>query len=212
MRKVLAIALAASLLSAGLAAALQPPGGFGFGMGRGGQAMLLRAEAVQKELKLTDDQKAKLEDFFAGMMERFQELRDLDPEERREKIQEIQKENDKTIAGILKPEQVKRLKEIGYQQAGAMALNDPEVIKALGITDEQRDQVRELNRNMMEEMRELIQPGQPPDEEARNKMQELRKGVGEKMMKILTEEQKKKWKDMQGEPFKGEIRFGRPPV
>ena len=210
MRRVLAITIAVALLSAAITWATQPPGG-GFGRG-GGQAMLLRQESVQKELKMTDDQKGKLDDFFAGMREKMQDAFQLEGEERAKKMQEIQKENEKTLASILKPEQVKRLKEIGYQQAGGMAFSNPEVAKELAITDEQKTQLRELNQNMMAEMRELFQPGQPPDEESRNKMQELRKSTGEKMLKLLTDEQKKKWKTMQGEPFKGEIRFGPPPV
>ena len=42
------------------------------------------------------------------------------------------------------------------------------------------------------------------------KMQELQKDATTKAMKVLSSEQKTKWKEMTGEPFKGQITFGQP--
>jgi hypothetical protein len=54
-------------------------------------------------------------------------------------------------------------------------------------------------------MRELFQPGMPPDDETRQKMTELQKASADKIMKLLTEAQKTNWKELQGAPFKGEM-------
>jgi Spy/CpxP family protein refolding chaperone len=185
----------------------QPPFGGPFG-GRGSLATLLRQESVQKELKITDDQLKKVEELSEQMREKFQDAFSLEGEERTKKMQELQKENEKALSEILKPEQWKRLKQISYQQQGAMAVATPDVAKALQITDTQKEQIQKLNREMFEQMREIFTPGTPPDEEARKKMTELRTATADKIMQVLTSEQKTKWKDMQGQPFKGEIRFG----
>jgi hypothetical protein len=48
------------------------------------------------------------------------------------------------------------------------------------------------------------------DEEARKKREEeARNATDEKLMNVLTNEQKTQWKELTGEPFKGEIQ--RPP-
>ena len=60
-------------------------------------------------------------------------------------MQELHKENEKSVAKILKPEQFKRLKQISYQQQGGRAFTDPEVAKALRLTEEQQKTIREIN-------------------------------------------------------------------
>jgi Spy/CpxP family protein refolding chaperone len=181
-----------------------------FGGFRGNPLMLLGQESVQKELKLTDEQKTKADELRQKSREKMQEIFQGDEGERQKKMQELNEENRKAVAAILNPEQTKRLKEITYQQRGATALADPEVVKALNLTDEQQGKVKTINEETQAAMRELFTPGQAPDEDARNKMNDLRKSSGEKLMALLTPEQKSKWTALQGEPFKGEIRFGRP--
>jgi Spy/CpxP family protein refolding chaperone len=210
MRTLLRLVFLGTVLAFACSTALaQPPFGGPFG-GRGNPAMLLRQESVQKELKVTDDQLKKIEDLSEQMREKFQEAFGLEGEERNKKMQELRQENDKALAGILKPDQLKRLKQISYQQQGAMAVADPEVAKALQLSDAQKEVIRKANQEMGAQMRELFTPGSPPDEEARKKMTELRTATADKIMKSLTSEQKAKLKELQGPPFKGEIRFGPP--
>jgi hypothetical protein len=210
MRTLLRLVFLGTIVaSAGPVGLAQPPFGGPFG-GRGNPAMLLRQESVQKDLKLSDEQIKKAEDVSEQMREKFQDAFSLEGEERGKKLQELRKENEKALSEILKPEQWKRLKQISYQQQGASAFADPEVAKALQLTDTQKEQIQKINQEMFGQMRELFQSGTPPDEETRRKMTELRTATAEKIMKILTNDQKTKWKDMQGQPFKGEIRFGPP--
>ena len=181
-----------------------------FGFMRGNPLMLLNQESVQKELKLTDEQKTKINELRQSAREKMQEIFQADQAERQQKMQALNQENRKALETILNAEQGKRILEIVYQQRGAMAFADPEVAKALNLNEEQQGKVKTTTEEMAAAMRELFTQGQAPDEEARKKMDELRKSTGEKLVALLTPEQKTKWTALQGEPFKGEIRFGRP--
>ena len=136
-------------------------GGGGFGPmmgGMGGMAsptMLLNADAVAKELKLTDDQKAKIrqinEKAQATMREAFEGLADLSPEERqekmaglREKMQNQRKETNKALEAVLTEDQAKRLKEVFIQVLGEQSLRNPEVQAALGLSDDQKAKIRSI--------------------------------------------------------------------
>jgi Spy/CpxP family protein refolding chaperone len=186
---VFALALAGILVAVLSVQAQQndgPPGGRrggrGPGMGGpGGGLMILRLEKVQADLKLTDEQKEK--------------LRGLGQEARgnRENL-------DKQLAEILKPEQLARLKEIRLQVDGAGALSrNPEVAKALELTDDQKEKLQALQTEAREKMRDAMQGGEDLTREARMaKMTEMRKEMQTKALAVLTPEQQKKFEKMQG--------------
>lgn len=171
--------------------------GFG-GMGGGGILFLLGQKSVQEELKLSDEQIKKVQEMSEKQRESMQGLRDLDQEERRTKMQELTQASQKAVAQTLKPEQLKRAKQIALQQPNA--ITGEEVAKELNITDEQKEKMREIRMQSFEEMRDLGR-----DEEGAKKRQELTKATNEKMLAVLTAEQKAKLKELQGEPFKGKI-------
>jgi hypothetical protein len=60
-------------------------------------AMLLGMEPVQKELELSDDQKAKVTQLSADSRQGMQELFQLSPEERQTKMAERAKESKKKL-------------------------------------------------------------------------------------------------------------------
>jgi Spy/CpxP family protein refolding chaperone len=188
--------------------AQQRPGGRG---GRGGgffmsPIMLLSQKPVQEELKLTEEQVKKVTELSAKQREAFTGFADLSQEERGKKFQELNSQNEKAVAEILKPDQSKRLKEISLQAQGPRAFANPEVANALGITDEQKAKLRSIQEENAQEAQKLRQAG--ASEEAQQKRAELTKATNDKMLAVLTPEQKTKWKEMTGEPFKGELRFG----
>jgi Spy/CpxP family protein refolding chaperone len=207
MRLIIRVAVVGLVLM--LAQGVAKAQGF-FGFMRGNPLMLLNQESVQKELKLTDEQKTKIDELRQKSREKMQEIFQGDEGERQAKMQALNGENRKALEGILNAEQGKRLLEIVYQQRGAMAFADPEVAKTLNLTEEQQGKVKTINQEMQAAMRELFQPGQPPDDETRKKMEDLRKSSGEKLLALLSADQKTKWTALQGEPFKGEIRLGPP--
>jgi Spy/CpxP family protein refolding chaperone len=223
------LVLGMSLLLAGPALAQRGQGRGGFGGGFGGPGFLLQNPSVQKELKLSDDQIKKITDANQSVRDKykdeFEAVAKLEGDERREKGQELRKkmtdETNKTLAEILKPEQNKRLKEITLQQEGARAFNDPEVQKALNLTDDQKEKIKTINEDAAKEMGELFPRGRrgaggggaPPDpsafKERMTKMAAMRKETLDKVTSVLTDDQKKTWKDMTGAPF--EVKFEFPP-
>lgn len=215
-------------LTLGLAAALavpsyaqRQPGQGGRGaFGQGGIGSLLANVAVQKELKMDKEQTDKATEAVKKVTDKHADarakLRDLADEERRTKSAELNKviseETLTAVSEVLKPEQVKRLKQIELQRAGVNAFTRPEVEKGLSFTDEQKSKVKAVVDENGTKMRELGggRPGaggaRPPRGQGganpnAEKITALRKESTEKIMAILTDDQKKSWKDMTGEAF-----------
>lgn len=237
----LGLALMATLVLASSALG-QPPGkpggrgprGFGFGPGPGPRSnwlMLLRVEKVQKELELVDDQKAKLREIGEKSMARLREAfprqeagRELSREERQarfaemgKKMQALNQETQKAIEEVLLPHQVERLKQIALQIRGTQALDDPEVAKELGLTEEQKQKFAQIREEAMNKGRELFTAGQR--EQMREKLAALRRETDEKLLAVLTAEQKEKFEKMKGPKFEIDMQelmgggfqgFGRP--
>jgi hypothetical protein len=185
-------------------------GGRGAGGGQMGPSQLLTQKSVQEELKLSEDQIKEITAFNQKQAEARRGLRDLDQEERQKKTREMNQEAQKTMAKILKPEQSKRLQQISLQVQGSRAFSNATVAKELNLTDDQKKQLQEIQRETMEKTRDLFQGGGGDRQEMAKKMQELQKDATTKAMKVLSSEQKTKWKEMTGEPFKGQITFGQP--
>lgn len=216
-------------------------GGFGFGFGGfGGSPNLMDLagiEAVQKEIEALDDQvaaikKASEEARAAREAQRGQgqrpDFQNMSDAEREKAMAEFRARREKETAAaneklgkILLPHQVKRLNEISLQMRGTMALSDPKVAAELKISDEQKKKLEEVNNANMETMRKQMQElfqggGRNQSEEAREqmrtKMQEMRKQAEEKVLAVLTADQKAQFAKMKGAEFKmpeGAFGFGR---
>src|SRR5438128_1036825 len=95
--------------------------------GRGPTALLLN-KSVQEELKLDDDQKKKVDEVNKKVRDILTEkIKDLSQEDRRNRekmapiMREVSAEADKLLPDALKPEQVKRFKQIRLQAQGLRA-------------------------------------------------------------------------------------------
>lgn len=177
-----------------------------------GSFMVFR-DPVQAELKLTDEQKEKLEahlrELLPEAMKFFEGMQDVKPEEREKEIQAFRKKSEKKLVGVLKEtlsaDQSKRLRQLGLQQEGAFALlhGGPEIAKELNITDDQRKQfmaiVRELQKTVEPLIKEAQSGGNP--EEIRPKVMKIRMEHEGKIEALLTDAQKKQWKAMLGKPL-----------
>jgi Spy/CpxP family protein refolding chaperone len=172
----------------------------------GASLFLLSQESVQKDLKLSDAQVTKIKDLQNKQHEAFKGFKDLSGQEKWTKMQAQAKANRKAIKEILTPEQKKRSKQISLQLAGARALRYKPVAEALKITTEQKDKIKAIWGEAFKEMGKLRGS---KSQDAHKKLAEIGKSTNEKVMNVLTSEQKAKYKEMTGEPFKGKIR---PPV
>ncbi len=177
--------------------------------GGGGPAGLINNEAVQKELKLSEDEVTKGKEAVQSITEKYQEefgkLRDLEGEERATKTRELMaKQGEETYAALekaWKPEQVKRLKQIGVQQQGIRAFNSPAVDKVLKLKDEQKEKISAMVTELNEEMQGLRGGGGGDFQEMMKKMQTMNKEFTAKAVAVLSDDQKKEWKELTGEPF-----------
>jgi len=200
-----ALTLGALALLTSPALAQQGRGGFG----RGGAAFLM-APNVQKDLKLSDEQVGKVQDTLREIQQNhssdFAGLRDLSQEERQEKMRTLGKTiNDEVKKALsFSAEQSKRYDQIGLQARGFGAFSDPTVQEKLKLTDDQKSKVREI----AEAARAQFQPGafnkdasQEEREAARKKFTEMNKENMNKVLAALTDDQKKAWKELTGEPI-----------
>jgi Spy/CpxP family protein refolding chaperone len=187
----------------------QPPGGGfgGRGMMGGGGAMLLANESVQKELKITDDQKTKIKDFSTTQREKMGELFRSgggDREKMQEAMKELTQKSEAFVKDTLNADQQKRFKQIEYQQMGLRAYTNEDVQKALKLTDDQKDKLKSLGEELRKDSGELMREmrgGGDAAAEARKKLQAVTKEYTAKATEMLTDDQKKAWKDLTGEPF-----------
>ncbi len=179
-------------------------GGMGM-MGRGmSAAMLLRNEAVQKELGITDEQKTKVSELMAagreGQGER-PDFQNMSQEERQKWMEDRAKaaaEQLKKVAEVLDAKQMARLEEIRIQALGTAAYMDEEVAKKLDITEEQQEKMQAAQREAFQEMRDAASGDERPGPEAMAKMREK---LEAKVKELLTDDQQAKYKELVGKPF-----------
>lgn len=165
---------------------------------------------VQKDLNLTDDEKAKLSDLRdksqQKMRDAMTEARDSAGDDRDAMMkamtavrEKLSADNDKDVAGILTPDQTKRLKEIKIQFVGvAIVASDKGVQKDLNITDDQIAKFKDLQTRQRQAMMEAFQNAQGDQQAMRDIMQKNQKAMADEINKILTDDQKAKFKDMGG--------------
>lgn len=181
--------------------------GMGMGMG-GGTSGLLMMKEVREELKLDDDQVKELEDMGKAMMESMQSMRPQpgqqpDPaamQANMEKIRKAMAESESKLEEILDPKQLDRLVGLVIQRDNLRAINSKLVAAKLGITDEQKAKMADVEKESQEKMRELFQGGFSP--EMRDKMREMREESDNKLKAILTDKQKADMEALKGAEFK----------
>lgn len=209
------------VVALGMLALLAPPAwaqqqkgrGPGMGMGMGGAGMILRAENVQKDLKLSDEQVGKINATLRSVQEKHRDeiaaLSDLDPQERMPKMIRLNKEVAEELKKDLSmtAEQAKRFDQISLQQRGLMAFADPTVAEKLKLTQEQKSQIREIASasGAGRGPGTLKNAGAEEKKDAYRKMREVQRDNVKKAMAVLSDDQKKEWKELTGEPI--EIQF-----
>lgn len=183
---------------------------------------LLRGGEVQKELKLNDEQKEKLQALSTQLQQEAFEilsgLQDLTQDEQKEMMPEVlQMISDKgeeikeKVDNILEDEQEARLVELSLQARGAQALEDDEVAAALKLGDDQKkklEEIREEGNAAMQEAFQKLRADGGDQGDIREKMSKLRDELSEKAFAILTPEQREQFDKMKGAEFKFPPRRG----
>jgi hypothetical protein len=184
-----------------------------------GGGMLLANKSVQEELKLTKSQKdelAKIQKITFGAWGKAKEAKDDGDDDKAKEIMETARKDadkaNKKFKESLSKTQVKRLGQIELQQAGFAGLQKAEVQKALKLSDKQKDEIKDSAKELEQDVAELFKDINFRDREAfakaRTKADKLRKETFAKVNKSFSDDQKKAWKEMLGEPFEIKWDFG----
>jgi hypothetical protein len=181
------------------------------GLGQDGRSpvlMLANQKSVQEELKLSDEQLKKVAEIGKAMRLKAEDITETVPKERMKKAMELFKVAEKDVFAMLKREQAKRMRQIALQQQRlARGFENPEVAKVLKLSEEQTRKMREIRESASTEISKLAEGAKSRDE-AQKKRAEFAKATEEKLLKVLTDEQRARWTELLGEPFKGELKGG----
>jgi hypothetical protein len=164
-----------------LSTAQQPAQPGGSGKGSSNPATLIQNESVKKELKLTDEQLAKVP---AAIM--------------------------KALAEVLDADQMKRLKQIELQVKGSRAFAEPAVQTSLKMSSEQKDNIQSILADADKEYAELSKEAQKEFKSGniqalqamREKMTAITKETKVRCTSVLSADQKRIWQELIGDDFK----------
>ncbi|MER3402832.1 MAG: hypothetical protein C4336_08670 [Armatimonadota bacterium] len=158
-------------------------------------SILLARPDVQKELNLTAQQKAKIDEMQQAMRRAREELRSLPPDQRRQRMAELRQKNDPT--SVLTETQKKRLRELELQWQGPTALMDPEIAQEVGLTQEQQAKIM----GIVQEFRRMRAPSKQGGSPGPQALEQAREETEKKILEVLTPAQRQKWDQMLGKPF-----------
>jgi hypothetical protein len=177
-----------------------------------GKLFLLTAPAVLDDLRLSDEQRERLTDLSHRLAEKqrkpFQEFYRLTPEERGQRFLELAdraRANEAEVTAILTPDQFQRLKQIALQLQGPFALREPDIAATLKLTAEQKTRIRAIEADTFFGPPERPRGG--PGRDPRKAHEQKLSAARERIQKVLTEEQVKRWREMTGESFTGPAPF-----
>jgi hypothetical protein len=171
---------------------------------------LLVNQSVQDEIKLTQDQRAKLlllnkefSDAVAKVRLRNEEA-EFSKENQRKWLDEIDKVHDDItprVNRLLEPEQLKRARQIGYQVQGPFAFRNPDVINTLKLTAGQKRQIELVNQDYQRKIQAIISDATLAGVAKVAKVNELLDEQTVDLAKMLTKEQAKTWTALRGNVF-----------
>ena len=181
------------------------------GSGRGSLAGLLTMEQVQKELKLTEEETAKVKTFAekhrAEMRKQYEGIREIeDHEKRHAKWTELRDQSDRkaheAIRGMLPREKMMRLYQIRLQvRAVVDSLANKYVAGRLKLTDEQKAKLAQIVKDSQAARSKLGSMRDASEEKRREayaKYRKIRSDADEKALGLLTAEQKEALEKMKG--------------
>jgi hypothetical protein len=171
--------------------------------GAGGPGGLLFHPDVKKDLKMSEEQAGKLREALGKVMNKYKgdlEKFEKNPPSQKDgekTMRAFHEDSDKAIASVLDAKQLKRFRQIEWQLNGVGSLQDPELQKELKVTDEQKKKLEDIFREAGQKFQQL----QQRRETSQAKYEAVVKETDDKANGVLTDEQKKRWKEAQGPKF-----------
>ena len=178
-----------------------------------GSSYLVFRGKIQDELKLTKEQKEKLEQHIRKLlpdtMQFFQTIEGMKPEERKRELGAYRRKTHENLAAALKEilneGQRTRLRQLELQRDGLF--EGGETWKDLQLTDEQQKQfvaaIQQMQKKIEPLLEEARRGGNPG--EIRPKVLKMREELEGKLEALLTDGQRKQWKDMLGTPIESKL-------
>ncbi|MDR3689018.1 MAG: hypothetical protein P4L46_06535 [Fimbriimonas sp.] len=206
LKKLVIIVAVAAIVGSAMA---QGGGGRGQGMRGNPNSLsgLLNRADVQKDLGITDEQKTKLTDIRTASRQKMQDARTAAGDDRaamQAAMQKVGEEVGKEQMAVLTADQAKRLKEIFVQVRGSQAILNTEIQSDLGLSDDQKAKIKDLQERQTkanQEIQQKVRDQSIDQAEARTEREKNNKVLADEIDKILTDAQKSKLKDMGGKPF-----------
>jgi hypothetical protein len=189
--------------------------------------MLLGNPSVQKELgfdpRQVEEGREMARRDFAKVRENNQKGKGIDEEERERRARIYGtwlRDAQPTIVALLKPDQLKRLEQIEFQRRGMSVLLHPVIQRELKLTEEQKGKLQRLwdgllgsirtiaeeNRGKPEEFKrrflEASEENRGKPEESKRRFLEATAETKKQMLEALTAEQRARWDEWTGKPFK----------
>ncbi len=181
-----------------------------------GQYHFLAEPSVRDDLRLSDEQRAKVAEVTERLDRRgrdlFRDFHRLSGEERQRRFLDLARASEAEVRAVLTAEQRHRLHQVALQLQGPRAFEDPDVLKALNLTAAQKAQIRSITADAFfgghcgpPPGPGMGKPPEPHDDPASSAVA--------KIESLLTKAQAQKWKDLTGERFHGKVRMhpGQPP-
>ena len=172
------------------------------------ELVLLRQKSVREDLKIPHEETEKIFDFTAKQYDAAQKAQDMPEDQRKAAFDRLAREDETFLAAHLTPDQRKRLEQISMHLTGLMWVTRPAIALELKLTDDQKQKAHEYQKEAREKLMEVLKSENK--EERKEKLAELHKTNHDRLHNLLTEEQRSKWHELAGPPFKGEIVFEEP--
>jgi serine/threonine protein kinase len=170
------------------------------------QLYLLRQPAVLDALVLDAEQRPKIAQFCDRIgkewLESLGDVGRLSPPERSRRAIQRARAYEIEVKTLLTTAQQARLRQIGLQAEGAGAFGEPEVIAELRLTTEQREQIRAIEREAL-----FAWMRGPVGESAKAR----ETSAAERILAILTEEQRQRWRTLTGDTLQAALTPFLPP-
>jgi hypothetical protein len=187
---------------------------------------MLQDEGVRQELGLTFEQMGLIGKYTREARQKHRKtyagIKAMEEGRRREEGQKLMtllaEDAMRAIhkAGILTEPQQRRLQQLTWQNRGVSVFTDPNLVKALSMTEGQQHMVLNILEDSGKKLREILKgeaaegeadldpperPAGPPSDEQKERIAALRKEAFDKVLAMLGEEQRQKFEELKGPPF-----------
>jgi serine/threonine protein kinase len=172
-----------------------------------GQLLLLTEKDVQADLGLREADWRRVDEIAKRFSEQSRALLHGDQHakssERRARFLELARSSEGEICAVLSDSQVQRLEQIRIQLVGFMAFGEPRIVKALGVSESQRETIRQIEADtflLLDEGKSLSEGSSRQTARA-----SLFRQAMDRCLAVLTPAQLNQWHEITDRPFQGRL-------